>query len=547
MDYFKLRKIKPIHGYLMGFRQFSFYLEFTKSNPRNGKSPVEKLQQSIKSFAKNDYIEINKDFMADAASNISIHAYCDLLIAIEKMCGGLTAQRPKRVAQSKYIPKEKENIIKIIIPTINTTLFKKIIIWVQNQIHKIEIDQINVPSKTEFKSLINSLSLLAPEGKENIKLIKTAVMNDIPYTFIGRNIILFGAGKSGRLFQSTSSELTSHIGMQLSSSKILSHDILSDAGFPVAEQKIVSNFKQLIDYSKEIGFPVVLKPYNGARGIGVYSNIKNNTQLLLAYKKLLKISETIILEKHIYGNNYRVNVFNNEAPRAILYTYPYITGDGISNVQALISNQISEKLYCLKNELTTQVLESQGLNLLSIPPKDEIVDLVFCGNASQGGNGIDVSQIIHPDNKKLCIDATRLLRLDISGVDLIMPDISQSWKKHGGVICEINSRPQTSEKGPDFLSFILKKYCRKQCIIVIHIGANISSTNRQEILKKILDPLVEEIYIDLNIMDLFKNGLPVPSVDSIYIYKKNLSDSTLSLVSEYVVGHTKLLKVKSDH
>jgi cyanophycin synthetase len=62
-------------------------------------------------------------------------------------------------------------------------------------------------------------------------------------------------------------------------------------------------------------------------------------------------------------------------------------------------------------------------------------------NFALGGTVIRVEEEIHPDNLDLCCRAMRLLRLDLAGLDLLMPDITRSWREVGGVICEINAQP----------------------------------------------------------------------------------------------------------
>jgi cyanophycin synthetase len=49
---------------------------------------------------------------------------------------------------------------------------------------------------------------------------------------------------------------------------------------------------------------------------------------------------------------------------------------------------------------------------------------------------------VHPDNLSLAVRATRLLRLDVAGVDLLIPDIGRSWLEGGASICEVNAQPQ---------------------------------------------------------------------------------------------------------
>ena len=66
---------------------------------------------------------------------------------------------------------------------------------------------------------------------------------------------------------------------------------------------------------------------------------------------------------------------------------------------------------------------------------------------------------MHPDNKHLAIRAAQALRLDLAGIDILIPDITTSWRKTGAVICEVNGQPNlghiTEEK--DLFTPILRK------------------------------------------------------------------------------------------
>lgn len=64
--------------------------------------------------------------------------------------------------------------------------------------------------------------------------------------------------------------------------------------------------------------------------------------------------------------------------------------------------------------------------------------------AQLGGGGRSHIGSLHPDNQRLAERAAQLLRLDLAGIDLIMPDLSRSWREVGGGITEVNAVPQIS-------------------------------------------------------------------------------------------------------
>ena len=48
---------------------------------------------------------------------------------------------------------------------------------------------------------------------------------------------------------------------------------------------------------------------------------------------------------------------------------------------------------------------------------------------------------VHPDNRHLAERVARVVGLDIAEVDLVMPDISRSWREVGGTVCQVNVQP----------------------------------------------------------------------------------------------------------
>ena len=62
-------------------------------------------------------------------------------------------------------------------------------------------------------------------------------------------------------------------------------------------------------------------------------------------------------------------------------------------------------------------------------------------NLSTGGTAIDVTDVIHPDNRLMAERAICAVGLDIGGVDFLTTDITRSYRDTGGAICEINAGP----------------------------------------------------------------------------------------------------------
>ncbi len=81
----------------------------------------------------------------------------------------------------------------------------------------------------------------------------------------------------------------------------------------------------------------------------------------------------------------------------------------------------------------------------SVPAPKQWVRLRRTANVATGGMPVSVLAQVHPDNRLLAVRAAKALRLDLAGVDLLIPDIRRSWRKSGAGICEVNSQPSLGQ------------------------------------------------------------------------------------------------------
>src|SRR5690606_16183196 len=62
-------------------------------------------------------------------------------------------------------------------------------------------------------------------------------------------------------------------------------------------------------------------------------------------------------------------------------------------------------------------------------------------NLSTGGTSVDVTEMMHPENIFLCERISRVIGLDICGVDIMAENLTEPLKSTGGVILEVNAAP----------------------------------------------------------------------------------------------------------
>ena len=70
--------------------------------------------------------------------------------------------------------------------------------------------------------------------------------------------------------------------------------------------------------------------------------------------------------------------------------------------------------------------------------------LASTANLSTGGTAIDRTTEIHYETREIARRAALVIGLDIAGIDIITPDISQPLREVGGGIVEVNAGPASA-------------------------------------------------------------------------------------------------------
>ncbi|MDF2671888.1 MAG: cphA [Clostridiales bacterium] len=289
-------------------------------------------------------------------------------------------------------------------------------------------------------------------GPSTLGIYNEALKRGIPVLKIGNQSILqLGYGKMQRRIEATLTDSTSCIAVDIACDKELTREALKTAGIPVAEGETVDNAEEVAEVCQRIGYPVVIKPLNGNQGKGVTVGIEDDVTALWAYEVAAKINKSVLIEKFIEGQDYRVLVLNKKVVAVSLRMPPRVVGNGEHNILELIQKENENPLRGYDHEkpltrisiddITINYLKSKGLELDYIPEKGEKITLRFNANLSTGGVAKDCTDIIHPDNMEIIIRAAEAVGLDIAGVDICAKDISKPLKETGGVVIEVNAAP----------------------------------------------------------------------------------------------------------
>jgi len=304
-----------------------------------------------------------------------------------------------------------------------------------------------------FKRQILVIRKFAPSGFNTSFILKEAHRRKIPWLHIAGNVYQLGVGKKARLFNSSETDKTSSIGTKLATNKLYAHEFLRKAGFPVVPSLSIQNETDAKRAALQIGFPVVVKPQNTEGGKGVAALLDSEAEVVAAFRAAQKFSQSVLVEKHFVGNDYRIHVVLGEVQGIIHRDPAHIIADGIHTVAELVESENENRrnatddrkyLHAITiNQEAERLLARQSLAISSTPQRGQKVQLRAAASIATGGEPLQIDRDrIHPDNAQLCIDICRLFHLDIAGVDLLIPNIEESWRHSGAHICEVNHKPQ---------------------------------------------------------------------------------------------------------
>ena len=289
-------------------------------------------------------------------------------------------------------------------------------------------------------------------GPSTGSIVDEAVARDIPWIRLGTNsLVQLGYGVNQMRFQATITCKTSSIAVDIACNKEETKRMLDLASIPVASGSICVDEEDLENTIKKIGYPIVIKPLDGNHGKGASINVVTWEDAVAGLGYAQKYSRRVIVEKFITGFDFRVLVIDNKLVAAAKREPAHIKGDGKHTIQQLIdeTNKDPRRGYGHENVLTQidvdrdtlDLLEKKKYTLETVPSKDEIVYLKSTANLSTGGTSIDVTDLMHPENIFLCERISRIIGLDICGIDIMAENLTQPLKENGGCILEVNAAP----------------------------------------------------------------------------------------------------------
>ncbi|MBL8613490.1 MAG: cyanophycin synthetase [Myxococcales bacterium] len=289
-------------------------------------------------------------------------------------------------------------------------------------------------------------------GPSTGSLVRAAEARDIPWMRLNDySLVQFGHGKYQKRIEATVTSETRHIAVSIASDKEETNRTLGDLGLPVPRQRLVRSADSAVSAAGRLGYPVVVKPLDANHGRGVSLDLKTDDEVRAAFEKAREHARSVVVEKYLAGFDHRMLVVGGELVAVAKRVPGHVVGDGAHTVAQLVDlvnadprRGIGHEKVLTRIELDAQaerLMAKKGYTRETVLAKDEVLFLRGTGNLSTGGTAIDLTDVVHPDNRDMAVRAAKAIGLDVCGVDFITPDISQSYREVGGGICEVNAAP----------------------------------------------------------------------------------------------------------
>ncbi len=300
---------------------------------------------------------------------------------------------------------------------------------------------------------LRELRVAASLGPTTEALVREAEARKIPWFELEvRGLLQFGYGKYQKRVQASLTAYSNILGVELASDKESTKQMLGNAGIPVPKGSVVYSLRELEDALDYLGgYPIVIKPLDGNHGRGITLEIQTWEEAEIAYDKARDVSDGVIVEHYYKGRDHRILVVNHKVVAVAERVPAHVVGNGKDTIETLIDVENRDPrrgeghdniLTQIQLDRTTEkLLDNQSYDLDTVLEPGQICYLRETANLSTGGIAIDRTDEIHPETVWIAERASRLIGLDVAGIDVVTEDISQPMRAVNSVIVEVNAAP----------------------------------------------------------------------------------------------------------
>lgn len=288
-------------------------------------------------------------------------------------------------------------------------------------------------------------------------LIKEALLKGLKVEVLDRKenfISIKNNSKTEYIKQATKTSLDSYTTALVMENKGITKRILMENQISVPPGRIYTDIETAkMDYQKYSNNKIVIKPNNTNFGIGITILSQGFTEenfkqgLILAFNN----DSTVLVEQFFNGSEYRFTIIDGEVVGILQRVPANVTGDGKSPIEMLVKKKNMNPLrgegykkpleYLKLGEEELFILKNMNLDENSIPKNGEIIFLRENSNISTGGDSLDFTDLIDKSYKDEAIRAAKAIGAKITGVDMMIQDITEKRNTANSTIIELNFNP----------------------------------------------------------------------------------------------------------
>ncbi|MBL0157310.1 MAG: cyanophycin synthetase [Bryobacterales bacterium] len=283
-------------------------------------------------------------------------------------------------------------------------------------------------------------------------IVQAARRRNIPFLRMNTgNLVQLGTGSRQRRILGSGTGQTGVVAESIARDEVLARDLLDSAGLPVTRCYPVLNEADAWETTEYIGLPVTLRPRNGVEGLGATAHLFTREQVDAAYQRALQVDATVLMERTITGNRYRLLVVGGRLVAAAQCQPAQVTGDGVATIRALVERENRSTRRCGDgeaglcqiplDELSLAVLADQGFTPESVADAGATVLVRRDADLDTGGTAIDVTDLVAPVTAQQAALAAQIVGLDVAGIDVIASDISAPLESQGGRMVGVHASP----------------------------------------------------------------------------------------------------------
>jgi cyanophycin synthetase len=312
-------------------------------------------------------------------------------------------------------------------------------------------DKIETQIAAWEERVIEPIRRTCGSGPNCIHLLKAAFEHGVQILHLGQSVYQLGTGSSAVLINRSQTQGDSSIGLRAVNDKWITLSWLRQIGIPTPRSFLVTRFDDALAAAEHLGYPLVIKPSNRERSLGVTVDIENRADLRAAFEKAIKWSTKVLVEERVSGHCHRLVTFRNQFVFAFTRHPKAVVGDGVQSIAELVAaaetardkkiRYKADKPFPL-DKVALDCLSKQDLQPNSIPAAERIVHLRANNTPEDGGYNQIITDVVHPENISVAERISRLFRLESMGLDLVSSDPTLPWYQNGACVTEVNSMPE---------------------------------------------------------------------------------------------------------